>query len=229
MSNESNSRKKGRRKKKGSGANYAELNFRMSDEDRLNSALNLLFLLAQTYYKLLEIAVSSASWFCSLDLELNEFYFWTINNLKNLLTNHPDLKDFPETFEPIFEDLYPSTILDTDWADMVAPQAEAFLSNVQNYVRKKGISVPEKLSNAWTFVEMFRPSAQSAIDRAVAYDSRMRRHSRKVLGAKAGWGEEKSSNGDAAMKSAFISYSWDSETHREWVRALAARLRADGV
>ena len=28
---------------------------------------------------------------------------------------------------------------------------------------------------------------------------------------------------------AFISYSWDADAHREWVRALAERLRADGV
>jgi TIR domain len=31
------------------------------------------------------------------------------------------------------------------------------------------------------------------------------------------------------MKSAFISYSWDDDSHREWVRRLAERLRADGV
>ena len=30
------------------------------------------------------------------------------------------------------------------------------------------------------------------------------------------------------MKSAFISYSWDDDPHREWVRRLAERLRADG-
>ena len=29
--------------------------------------------------------------------------------------------------------------------------------------------------------------------------------------------------------SAFISYSWDGEEHKEWVRSLAARLRRDGV
>ena len=28
---------------------------------------------------------------------------------------------------------------------------------------------------------------------------------------------------------AFISYSWDDESHKEWVRDLAARLRQDGV
>src|ERR1700691_5225192 len=28
---------------------------------------------------------------------------------------------------------------------------------------------------------------------------------------------------------AFISYSWDTEAHKEWVRQLAARLRSDGV
>jgi hypothetical protein len=29
--------------------------------------------------------------------------------------------------------------------------------------------------------------------------------------------------------SAFVSYSWDDDAHKEWVRALAERLRADGV
>jgi hypothetical protein len=31
------------------------------------------------------------------------------------------------------------------------------------------------------------------------------------------------------MKSAFISYSGDDDAHRDWVRALAERLRADGI
>jgi hypothetical protein len=34
---------------------------------------------------------------------------------------------------------------------------------------------------------------------------------------------------DGIVKSAFISYSWDDDAHREWVRGLAERLRADGV
>ena len=38
----------------------------------------------------------------------------------------------------------------------------------------------------------------------------------------------KASN-DSVMKSAFISYSWDDDDHREWIRALAERLRADGI
>lgn len=29
--------------------------------------------------------------------------------------------------------------------------------------------------------------------------------------------------------SAFISYSWDNETHKDWVKSLAARLRSDGI
>src|SRR5882672_7306544 len=110
----------------------------MSSEDRCNSALNLLFLLAQAYYKILELVVSSASWFCVLDLELNESYLWTITNLKNLLANHGDLQDFPGSFEPVLPDLYPSTIRDIEWEDMVAPDVEQFLSTVQKYVRSKG-------------------------------------------------------------------------------------------
>jgi hypothetical protein len=34
---------------------------------------------------------------------------------------------------------------------------------------------------------------------------------------------------DSAMRSAFISYSWDDDAHREWVRLLAKRLREDGI
>lgn len=32
-----------------------------------------------------------------------------------------------------------------------------------------------------------------------------------------------------ATKSAFISYSWDDKTHKDWVRDFATRLRADGI
>jgi hypothetical protein len=99
----------------------------MSEEDRLNSALNLLLLLAQTYYKILEGTVAMATWFNALDLELNESYFWTISNLQNLLKNHEGLKDFPGEFEPVFPDLYPSTVRDVEWDDMVAPGVEQFL------------------------------------------------------------------------------------------------------
>jgi len=31
------------------------------------------------------------------------------------------------------------------------------------------------------------------------------------------------------MTSAFVSYSWDSDPHKEWVRSFAQRLRADGI
>lgn len=31
------------------------------------------------------------------------------------------------------------------------------------------------------------------------------------------------------MTKVFISYSWDDDSHKEWVRNLATRLRKDGV
>ena len=34
---------------------------------------------------------------------------------------------------------------------------------------------------------------------------------------------------ESVIRSAFISYSWDDDAHREWVRKLAERLRADGI
>jgi hypothetical protein len=36
-------------------------------------------------------------------------------------------------------------------------------------------------------------------------------------------------NDDVAPPTAFISYSWDDEGHKSWVKKLAARLRGDGV
>lgn len=33
----------------------------------------------------------------------------------------------------------------------------------------------------------------------------------------------------AKIPSAFISYSWDNDTHKQWVHDLAARLRSDGI
>lgn len=152
----------------------------MSAEERRNSGLIVLLLLAQTYYKLLECSVSTASWFTVLDLNLNQSYFWTVNNITNLLKNHEALKDFPIPFEPVFPDLYPTTVGDCDW-DMVAPDVERFLSTVQQYVISKGTYEPEKDSLGWIFVELFRPSVCSAIESAIAYDTRMKQATQRHL------------------------------------------------
>src|SRR5690606_23140233 len=108
----------------------------MPVEDRRVSGLILLMLLAQAYYKMLESVISMASWCSALDVELNHSYLWVTSSLTNLLKNHEDLKDFPVEFKPIFDDLYPSTVRDLDWEDMVAPEAERFLSTVQRYVHE---------------------------------------------------------------------------------------------
>lgn len=201
----------------------------MSEEDRLNSALNLLFLLAQTYYKILEGAVGMATWGSSLDLELNESYLWTISNLQNLLKNHEALQDFPGIFEPAFPDLYPSTIRDVEWDDMVAPEAEQFLSSVQRYGQERGMYLPDEHSPAWTFIELFRPAINLALERASTYDQRMRAYARKAFGFGQNAKETIKPESGETVKTAFISYSWDDDAHCEWVRQLATRLRADGV
>jgi len=96
-----------------------------------------------------------------------------------------DLKDFPAAFEPLFPDLYPSTIRDVEWDDMVAPDAERFLSTVQQYVHSKGTYEPEEGSPGWIFLEMFRPGVKTAIERATAYNKRMHQHLQRVLGSSA--------------------------------------------
>lgn len=154
----------------------------MPAEDRRISGLTLLMLLAQGYYKMLESAISMASWCSALDLELNQSYLWVTTSLTNLLKNHEDLTDFPVKFEPMFPDLYPSTIRDVDWQDLVAPDAEGFLSTVQKYVHAKGMYEPAKGSSAWTFVELFRPGVDAAIERAIAYNKRMRQYAQKAFG-----------------------------------------------
>jgi len=155
---------------------------RPSPEEDRSSGWTLLLLLAQAYYKILESTVSTASWCTSLDLQLNHYYLWTIKNLTNLLQNHEGLRDFPGKFEPAFPDLYPSTIRDVDWEDMVAPGAEQFLSTVQSYVFSKPVLELPEGSAGWLFVETFKDSITRAVNHATEYNARMRRHIKKILG-----------------------------------------------
>lgn len=154
----------------------------MSEEDDRNSGLLLLMMLAQAYYKMLESSVSMASWLTALDMELNHSYLWTIQNLANLLKNHKHLQDFPGNFEPALPDLYPSTIADLEWQDMIAPGVEEFLATVQKYVMSKGCYEPEEKSPAWIMVELFRPSINRAIETAENYHKRLRQAQRRLLG-----------------------------------------------
>ena len=147
------------------------------------SGLIVLQLLAQAYYKVLESVITMSNWCSSLDLELNQSYLWVTGTISNLLKNHEDLKDFPCNFEPLFSDLYPTTVRDWEWDDMVAPHAEDFLSTVQKYVHQKGTHSLEKGSSGWIFVEMFRESVDVAINRALAYNNRMRSFIEKNLDA----------------------------------------------
>lgn len=151
------------------------------EEDDRNSGLILLMLLAQAYYKMLEATTSISDWLTMMDLELNSSYMWTVQNLTNLLNNHKHLRDFPEKFEPIFEDLYPTTIEDVEWQLMVAPHADGFLSAVQRYVVKKGTYEPEEGSPAWIMVQLFRPGVETAIARAENYNRRLRKKKHELF------------------------------------------------
>jgi len=167
----------------GECATSPQPNPEMAEAEQKLASLYLLMLLAQAYYKILECTVSMADWCTALDLELNQSYLWVTKNLTNLLKNDSGLeKDFPEPFEPLFPDLYPSTIRDHEWEDMVGPEADRFLSTVQRYTLEHGIRDPDKGSAAWAFVEWFRPSIENAIKQAEAYNARMKRHMRAALG-----------------------------------------------
>jgi hypothetical protein len=149
-------------------------------EDWQNAGLIVLLLLAQAYYKLLESAVRNLCG--AVDLELNGKYLWAVNNLTNLLKNHHGLADFPGTFEPCLKDLMPSSIVDVDWDDMVAPEAECFLSTVQQYVMTKGTYPPEEGTAAWIFVETFKSSVNEAIQVGETYSKRMRHEFKAFMG-----------------------------------------------
>lgn len=153
----------------------------MTSEERRISGLILLLQLAQAYYTMLESTISLSDWCTALDMELNESYFWTVNNIKAILNNLEDLNDFPIEFEPILPDLYPATIRDIDW-EYVAPEAERFLSTVQQYVAAKGAYEPGEGTAAWVFLELFKPSIKTAIDRAIAYERNMKQFIRTKLG-----------------------------------------------
>ena len=139
-------------------------------------------LFTQAYYKMLEATTSISDWLTMADPELNHSYMWTVQNLTNLLNNNKHLGDFPEKFEPIFEDLYPTTIADVEWQLMVAPHADGFLASVQRYVLKKGTYDPEEGSPAWIMVQLFRPGVETAIERAEKYNRRLRKARHQMFG-----------------------------------------------
>lgn len=152
----------------------------LSAADLRASGLNLLLLVAQAYYKMLECVLSSPCQ--ALDLDLNQQYLWTVTTFESLLKNNPELRDFPGKFEPLVPDLYPSTVRDFEWEDFAAPQVEGTLAEVQKYVfGKGGAGALPQGSPAWIFVEMFRPNVTASIEKAEAYHERMQQHLRQML------------------------------------------------
>jgi TIR domain len=148
----------------------------ISAAERRNSDFIILMSLAQAYYKILECTCSNQSQFAAMDLRLNHAYLWTVDIITNLLKNSEGLEDFPIPFEPIFSNLFPSSIQDVDWRDMVAPEAERFLSTVQQYVYSKRAYDPKEGTLESGFVKFFRAQVDEAIKMAVEYEERMRQH-----------------------------------------------------
>ncbi len=165
-----------------------------------------------------------ATWFTALDLKLNQSYFWVTGNLGKLLKDDEELKDFPVPFEPIVPDLYPSTIGDLEWQDMIAPDAERFLSTVQRYVHSKGIHDLVEKSPAWILVEFFRPSINAALERAAAYHQRMRDHQRQLLDPRKSPAAASPANKKPVSKKRFrIALSFPGE-RRSFVEQVAVHL-----
>lgn len=153
----------------------------MPQLERQNSGLALLMLLVQAYYRILAEATSLSNWATFADLELNHSYLWVTTSLKKLIANHPDLKDFPGKFEPILENLLPSTIGNIDWQEMLAPEVEQLLGQAQKYYIDKGGEDLEKDSAGWAFIELYRPSIERAINQAIAYNKKVAQYVKQTF------------------------------------------------
>jgi hypothetical protein len=170
------------------------------EEDCRNASCILLMWFAEAYHRLLEATTSHSEWLTVKDMDLNHSYIRTIQNLSNLLSKNRYLNDFPQKFEPIFQDLYPSTIADVDWQLMVAPHADSFLATVQQYVVKKGTFEFEEGSPGWIMLQMFLDEVQTAIKNADNYDHRMVKKRQQFFGPKTG-SDADSSNVKAEINS----------------------------
>jgi hypothetical protein len=135
-----------------------------------NEALNLLLVVAQAYYKMLELAIGCPD--PVLDLELNTAYRCVIKSLKKILRDYECLQDFPAPFTPVVPNLCPVTLRDLKWKD-VAVNAEIFLGTVHEYVTTNGIRSPEPDSAAGRTLALAGKDIDTAIERAAAYRRRM--------------------------------------------------------
>lgn len=145
----------------------------MPAADWFNVRLHVLMMSAQLYHHLL---ASVTGVHCHVvDLDLNQNYLWALKNIRTTLdaATSPDMQDFPAKFDPAFADLYPSTIVDVDWADEIAPGADAFLSAVQAYVLNKGIHDPNADSPAAKMIAATRLQIEKAMESGNAYRKRM--------------------------------------------------------
>jgi len=135
-----------------------------------NEALNLLLVVAQAYYKMLELVIGCPD--PALDLELNTAYRCVIKSLKKILRDYECLQDFPAPFTPVVPNLCPMTLCNLKWKD-VALNVQIFLGTVHEYVTTNGIRGPEPESAAGRTLALAGKEIDTAIERAAAYRRRM--------------------------------------------------------
>lgn len=189
----------------------------MSAEESRNASLNLLLMLAEAYYAMLECMVGGTKFGHGSDpgrlSRLNKSYLWITRNLSHLLGNEPDLRDFPSEFRPALPNLFPSALRDYDWEEMVGPGAEPFLATVQDYAARHGASEPEEGSAAWGFLELFRNGIETAMRNAEEYKdacergwqesihgNRTQANARRVTAAEVQDAQDEAGNGSVSSK-----------------------------
>jgi hypothetical protein len=159
-------------------------------EELRNGKLQVLMLYAQGYYRMLESVIPLAGLHGLADIELNDSYLSMVQGVRNILKDEGH-KDFPMKFEPAFPNLLPGNIQGAQWEGLVQRGVEDFFGKVQEYVRAKGIYMPEDGTHARTLMLLVEPAVRTAVDRALAYSELVLGRCLDVVGAPHSGVEEK--------------------------------------
>lgn len=92
-----------------------------------------LFLLTQTYYRLVEVVATSPVSF--MDYELNHYYDLVVKGIQTLLDT-PELKDFPVKFYPVAQNSFSLSEIDAVWDNGIKQEMQDFVGHTQSFLNE---------------------------------------------------------------------------------------------